>query len=56
MNNQFKPTKKFLYFASRIKVYNFNKYFSEYEKNKWIKKADIKKLSHKENNFTKIFT
>ena len=53
VNNQFKPTKKFLYFASRIKVYNFNKYFSEYEKNKWIKKSDIKKIDHYEKKFSK---
>ena len=54
VNNQFKPTKKFLYFASRIKAHKFNKYFTEYEKNKWIKKSDIKKIEHYEKNFSKI--
>ena len=30
-------------------------HFVEFEKNKWIKKSDIKKVSHVEKNFTKIF-
>ena len=54
VNNKLKPTKKFLYFASKIKVYKFKKLFAEYERNKWIKKLDIKKINHYEKNFSKI--
>ncbi len=49
-----KPTKKFLFFASRIKVCEFDKHFVKYEKNKWIKKTDIKKINHYEKKFSKI--
>ena len=54
VNNKIKATKKFLYFASKIKVKRINKNFIEYEKNKWIKKSDIKKIDHIEKNFSKI--
>ena len=54
VNNKLKPTKKFLFFASKIKVYKFKKLFAEYERNKWIKKLDIKKINHYEKNFSKI--
>ena len=47
-------TKKFLYFSSKIEVKKTEKNFLEYEKNKWIKKSDTKKISHKEKNFSKI--
>ena len=30
-------------------------HYVKIEKNKWIKKVDIKKFNHIENNFTKIF-
>ena len=52
---KFNQTKQFLPFASRISVLNKNKYFTEYEKNKWIKNTDIKKIDHLERNFLKIF-
>ena len=40
-----------------IQIIHFekNKNYIKIEKNKWIKKKDIKKLNHKENNFVKIF-
>jgi len=38
-----------------LSVFEQNKNYIKIEKNKWIKKADIKKLKHKEKNFTKIF-
>ena len=41
--------------ASKLCVLAHNKNYIKIEKNKWIKKADIKKINHKENNFTKIF-
>ena len=48
-------TISWLPFASKLSVFEQNKNFVKIEKNKWIKKADIKKINHKENNFTKIF-
>ena len=50
-NTQKNKTKYFLPFASRITIIQENKNFIEFEKNKWIKKKDIKKINHKENNF-----
>ena len=38
-----------------MSVFEQNRNYIKIEKNKWIRKADIKKLNHKENNFTKIF-
>ncbi len=48
-------TKKFLPFSSKISVIRENLKFAEYEKNKWIKKNDIKKINHIEKNYLKIF-
>ena len=47
-------TKYFLPFASRISMIQENKKFIEFEKNKWIKKTDIKKIDHIEMNYLKI--
>ncbi len=47
-------TKYFLPFASRISIIQENKKFIEYDKNKWIKKKDIKKIDHIERNHLKI--
>ena len=55
INKRFKKTNKFLYFASRISKINENKKFIEFEKNKWIKKKDLKKIDHIEKNYNKIF-
>ena len=54
IDNKFKPTKKFLYFASKIETQNIYKNFLEYEKNKWIKKSDLKKINHKEKKISKV--
>ena len=50
-----KKNKNFLPFGSRIQVISENKNYVEFEKNRWIKKKDIKKINHKEKNFSKIF-
>ena len=42
-------------FASRLCVLEKNKNYMKIDKNKWVKKKDIKKLSHKDENFIKIF-
>ena len=47
-------TKYFLPFASRISIIQENKSFIEFEKNKWIKKTDIKKISHIEKNYLRV--
>ena len=47
-------TKYFLTFASKISIIQENKKFIEFEKNKWIKKANIKKIDHTEKNYLKI--
>ena len=54
INNKFVPTNNFLYFASGISIKNFNKDYVEFERNKWIKKKDIKKIDHYEKNYIKI--
>ena len=54
VNNKFLPTNNFLFFASGISIKNQNKIYIEFEKNKWIKKEDTKKINHYEKNFIKI--
>ena len=54
-NKQNKKTKTFLPFGSKIEEINKKKNLIEFEKNKWIKKKDIKIITHKEKNFNKIF-
>ena len=53
-NKQKNKTKNFLPFASRISMINENKKFIEFEKNKWIKKKDIKKINHIEKDYLKV--
>ncbi len=55
INKRFLPTKNFLYFASGVEIKKKNKNFLEFEKNKWIKINDTKKINHFETNFVKIF-
>ena len=52
--NKFFQTKNFLYFGSGISVTNKRKEFFEFEKNKWVKIIDTKKIDHSENNLVKI--
>ena len=51
---KFFQTENFLFFGSGVSVINKNKNFLEFEKNRWIKKIDVKKINHFEKNFTKI--
>tara|TARA_B110000037_G_scaffold189078_1_gene220993 strand:- start:19 stop:762 length:744 start_codon:yes stop_codon:yes gene_type:complete len=48
--------KNFLPFGSKISIIKKNKNFVKFEKNKWIKKKDLKKIEHKELNYLKIFS
>ena len=52
--NKFDNKKTYLPFASRISVIKEKKGFVEYEKNKWIKKKDIKEINHLEKDYLKI--
>ena len=54
-NKQNKKIKTFLPFGSKIEEINKKKNHIEFEKNKWIKKKDIKIITHKEKKFNKIF-
>ena len=47
--------KNFLPFGSKISIIRYNRNFLEFEKNKWIKKNDVKKIEHKELNYLKVF-
>ena len=48
-------TNNWLPLGSKLPVIDENKNFIKIEKNKWIKKKDIKKINHIEKNFIKIF-
>ena len=48
-------TKNSLPFGSKVSIIKDNKNFVEFERNKWLKKSDLKKINHKEKNFIKIF-
>ena len=54
-NKANKKTKNFLPFASKISIIRENKNFIEFEKNRWLRKNDIKNINHKENDFVKLF-
>ena len=41
-------------FNSRISLNNTKNNFVEFQKNKWVKKKDLKPINHKEVNFVKI--
>ena len=55
VNNKFISTKNFLYFASGVAIKKKNKNYMEFEKNKWIRISDTKKIDHCETNFIKVF-
>ena len=52
--NKFSPSKNFLYFASGVSTLSQNKGYVEFEKNRWIRKRDTKKIGHYEKNYLKI--
>ena len=52
--NRFSQTKNFLYFGSGVSIISKRMGFFEFEKNKWIKINDTKKINHSEKNITKI--
>ncbi|MDA9687487.1 C40 family peptidase [Candidatus Pelagibacter sp.] len=52
--NKLDNKKTYLPFASKISIIQERKKYAEYEKNKWIRKKDIKKIKHIERNYLKI--
>ena len=54
LKNKFLPTNNFLYFASGISIKKKSNNYFEFEKNKWIKIIDTKKIDHYEINFIRI--
>ena len=52
---RFLSSNHYLYYGSGVCKRNENKKYIEFEKNKWIKKSDIKNIDHHEKNYTKIF-
>ena len=52
---RFLSSNNYLYYGSGVCKRNENKKYIEFEKNKWIKKSDIKNIDHHEKNYIKIF-
>ena len=52
---RFLSSNHYLYYGSGVYIRNKNKKYIEFEKNKWIKKSDIKNIDHYEKNYIKIF-
>ena len=48
-------TKSFLTFGSKFSIISETKNYIKFDKNKWLKKKDIKKINHLEKDFIKIF-
>ncbi len=51
----FLSSNHYLYYGSGVCIRNENKKYIEFEKNKWIKKSDIKNIDHYEKNYIKVF-
>ena len=52
---RFLSSNHYLYYGSGVCKQNENKKYIEFEKNKWIKKTDVKNIDHQEKNYIKIF-
>ena len=48
-------SKNWLTLGSKLSVIDENKNYIKIDKNKWIKKTDVKKINHKEKDFIKTF-
>ena len=53
-DKRFLSSNHYLYYGSGVCKRNENKKYIEFEKNKWIKKSDIKNIDHHEKNYIKI--
>ena len=54
--NKSNNKKTYLPFASKISILQESKNSFEYEKNRWIKKSDIKDIKHTEKNYLKLLS
>ncbi len=54
VKSKFIRSKRYLYFSSVIQNLENKKNYIKFDKNKWIKKKDLKKLDHIEKNYKKI--
>ncbi len=54
IKNKFLPSKKNLFFGSKISIINKNEKFIQFNKNQWIRKKDVKSVKYYEKNFLKI--
>ena len=54
-DKRFLSSNHYLYYGSGVSIRNENKKYIEFEKNKWIKKSDIKNIDHYEKNYIKVF-
>jgi len=54
-DKRFLSSNHYLYYGSGVCKRNENKKYIEFEKNKWIKKSDIKNIDHYEKNYIKVF-
>ena len=54
-SKRFLSSNHYLYYGSGVCKRNENKKYIEFEKNKWIKKSDIKNIDHYEKNYIKVF-
>ena len=52
---RFLSSSHYLYYGSGVCIRNENKKYIKFEKNKWIKKSDIKNIDHYEKNYIKVF-
>ena len=55
VKSSFIKTKKYLYFSSEIQNLENKRNYIKFDKNKWVKKKDLKKINHIEKNYNKIF-
>ena len=53
-DKRFLSSNHYLYYGSGVCKRNENKKYIEFEKNKWIKKSDIKNIDHYEKNYIKV--
>ena len=54
-DSKFLSSNDYLYYGSGICIKSKNEKFIEFEKNKWVKKKDVKNIKHYETNYIKIF-
>ncbi len=51
---KFLPSKKNLFFGSRVSIINKTRKFLQFDRNQWIKKKDVKNIKYYEKNFLKV--